>query len=362
MIFVYAVYNVIIYSSGMTYSQIGVLLSLWAVFAFLLEVPTGYIGDILSRKTILVVSPLIKSITFILWMYADSNFYMFLTGFFFWALASSLKSGTHQAYIYDYLITVKNTSSYKEIVSTLIKYKQIVIGFAMIFGGILYSDSASKVFVFSILSLFLSSFFFLLLPKQVKSDSKLEPSFKESIVINVKNKEFIYIILIVLIITVTGSTEEFDQLYFNELGIPSILLGVFAFGSSLFTSFGAHVSESRTYKPNYLLPIYSLLLILIGFIFNLGGIIFMYLMYVLWGYLQVYSETRIQENIKGKYRATITSVIRLVENLFGSIIIFIFSRFSDQIGVNTIYIFAGILVVLLMICSLIFSKKHRISI
>ena len=76
-IFAYAIYNVLFHIRGLSVFQISLLLALWAFMAMVLEIPSGALADYWSRKKLLVIAPLIKSICFVVWFFANGNFYLY---------------------------------------------------------------------------------------------------------------------------------------------------------------------------------------------------------------------------------------------------------------------------------------------
>lgn len=85
-IFAYAIYNVLFNIRGLSVFQISILLAWWALTAMLFEIPSGALADYWSRKKMLVIAPLIKSLCFITWFFADGNFYLYGLGFYSGAL------------------------------------------------------------------------------------------------------------------------------------------------------------------------------------------------------------------------------------------------------------------------------------
>ena len=69
---------------------------------FILEIPTGYIGDIFSRKNTLLASTLVWIIGHLIWIFGF-GFWFILAGEVTFALSISLMSGTLEAYFYDLL-------------------------------------------------------------------------------------------------------------------------------------------------------------------------------------------------------------------------------------------------------------------
>ncbi|MGS2807876.1 MFS transporter [Nocardia sp. MW-W600-9] len=112
---IYALYGVLFADHGLSTAQISLLLALWSVTAFVLEVPSGAWADTVSRRALLVLSCLLQASCFALWMLAPS-FLGFALGFVIWSVASSLESGTFEALIYDDLVARGEPSAYASII------------------------------------------------------------------------------------------------------------------------------------------------------------------------------------------------------------------------------------------------------
>lgn len=98
----FAVYALLFADHGLSSSQIGVLLAVWSVSAFLFEVPSGAWADVLDRRLLLIASGAVYAASFATWLIWPS-FWGFLTGFVLWSLSSAMMSGTYEAYLFDEL-------------------------------------------------------------------------------------------------------------------------------------------------------------------------------------------------------------------------------------------------------------------
>lgn len=78
------------------------LLAVWSVSAFVLEVPSGAWADRLDRRRLLIASGVVYVGAFATWTTAPT-FWGFLLGFCLWSLSDALHSGTWEAYLYDQL-------------------------------------------------------------------------------------------------------------------------------------------------------------------------------------------------------------------------------------------------------------------
>lgn len=107
----FAVYALLFADHGLTTSQIGTLLAVWSVSAFLLEVPSGAWADLSDRRLLLIASGVVYAAAFATWMVWPS-FVGFLSGFVLWSLSSALMSGTYEAYLFEELSAAGRVERY----------------------------------------------------------------------------------------------------------------------------------------------------------------------------------------------------------------------------------------------------------
>lgn len=99
----YAVYALLFRSEGLSDAVISGLFALWSVVAFVAEVPTGAIGDVLPRRLVLAAGSLLTASGFALWVTVPSTA-GFAAGFVLWGIGGALQSGTWESLLYDALI------------------------------------------------------------------------------------------------------------------------------------------------------------------------------------------------------------------------------------------------------------------
>lgn len=89
-------------AQGMTYLQIGILISIREIGRNLLEIPAGIISDTIGRKKTMISC-------FIFYILSFATFYfghaygIFVLAMIIYALGDSFRTGTHKAMIFDYL-------------------------------------------------------------------------------------------------------------------------------------------------------------------------------------------------------------------------------------------------------------------
>ena len=87
---------------GIGPAGLATLLAIWSIGALTLEIPSGVLGDLLPRKQVMMWGAGLHSVAFVIWWLAP-GFWGYALGFTVWAIASSLDSGTADAYLFEIL-------------------------------------------------------------------------------------------------------------------------------------------------------------------------------------------------------------------------------------------------------------------
>lgn len=98
----YPLYGLLFADHGLSAAQISTLFIIWSTTAFLLEVPSGALADVFSRRKLLVLGALIGGLGYAAWI-ALPSYAGFAAGFVLWGTSSALISGTFEAFVYDEL-------------------------------------------------------------------------------------------------------------------------------------------------------------------------------------------------------------------------------------------------------------------
>ena len=99
----YSVYALLFADHGVSSSEISLLFILWSLTSFVCEVPSGAWADTFDRRRLLVVSAAIYAAGFASWMLWQ-DLAGFALGFVCWGLSSALMSGTFESLVYDELV------------------------------------------------------------------------------------------------------------------------------------------------------------------------------------------------------------------------------------------------------------------
>ncbi|MCD6597227.1 MAG: MFS transporter [Bacteroidales bacterium] len=87
---------------GLTYFQIGTLITVRELMRNLMEIPSGVLADVFGRRRTLILSFLSYILSFIAF-YLFSSYFAFLLAMIIYAFGDSFRTGTHKAMIFEYL-------------------------------------------------------------------------------------------------------------------------------------------------------------------------------------------------------------------------------------------------------------------
>ncbi|MEJ8633098.1 MFS transporter [Streptomyces sp. MS2.AVA.5] len=111
LILLYPVYALLFAEHGLSTAEISSLFAIWSVTGLLLEVPSGVWADVVSRRLLLIIGPLLSAAGFALWVVAPS-YGAFAVGFVLWGTGGALRSGAQEALVYEELDRLGAASRY----------------------------------------------------------------------------------------------------------------------------------------------------------------------------------------------------------------------------------------------------------
>lgn len=361
-IFAYAIYTVFFSINGLSPFEISLILGWWAFTSVILEIPSGALADHWSRKKLLVIAPIIKSLCFVVWFFADGNIYLYGLGFLFWSIGSTFVSGTSEALLYDHMVHYKKKDEYEKILGKKKFYLYIGNAISVALGGIIAYYSLGWTMILSVIPLLLSSFFAFLIQEVPKKQSTEEVHYldhiKEAYQEVKQNKKLLYLFLYSLGVSIFWNLEEFDQLYYELVNVPlfyfgflaTIYFGVYAIGSKY-----AHKLKNTNWIFWFFPFLSGVFLVFVGLYPSIPMIFFLMLAYFIASPLRTLNDAKIQHSINSQSRATVTSVDSLFLNFFGIILIILTGLVSKIWNLEAIYIATGIL----LFCFAIWSFFKR---
>jgi len=234
-------------SQEFTNAEIGILQSVLFASAFILEIPTGLLGDKYGRKKSVIMGLL----TYIGYCFGVISFTGFAAFVFFYAiygLAMSLVSGSDRSLIYDLYKQENRESSFIKLESLSRSVGSIVLGLAIILGGVLQTISWDMVYLAYAGALVLSLLAISFVPEPKIINEHHEEDF---LVVREASRYFLVgagraqlpiILFMALVQCVTVPYLVFSQSFFKDMGLSVeavawiIAIGQFVCSIGYFTS------------------------------------------------------------------------------------------------------------------------------
>lgn len=130
-VLIFPTYLIMMEASGITPLALGALMVIWSASRLAFEVPSGVIGDMFTRRTILLASGLIDAAAFAIWLLWP-GFTGFALGFVVWSLSIALYSGTAEAYLYE---AIEDPDDYEKLFGRSEAIAGLGVASALLLGG-----------------------------------------------------------------------------------------------------------------------------------------------------------------------------------------------------------------------------------
>jgi len=317
---------------GFSLIELGIMESTFHITSFLMEIPTGAVADLWSRKASRILGRCFYLVSLLI-LFLSTSFAVQLFGFVLCAIGYNLESGAGEALLYDSLAPETREQKYMKIVGIkefLIQASSII---ALLTGGFLATRGYDLVFSLSVSVVILSllTAFTFREPVIVGSNEKkrdlhwlkqLKIQTIESFRVITKRREVaFYIIFSELIFSFTVSLFFYLQNYWKSNGLTEFHIGAIFAGASLLsglTSLFAQKIEKKAGGEQNL--VFGLPLLLIIALWGVALSPWKFPFYILIGFMEgllcVVISHYINRLIPPEYRATVLSFQSMVFSFF----------------------------------------------
>jgi len=342
----------------LSYTEIFLLYAVQYFVVFLMEIPSGVVADQFSKKAALIFSRLSLIPAYAIFAAAD-NFWMFLLAMIFMAFNKAFKSGTHKAYIYDYLDQSDTNISPTEVFGKNKFWARIGEASASAAGGVIaVKIGLSAVFIFALLPAVFNSINALTYV-HIEEEHKLRAfSFRahfshigESLVI-IKSKRIIWRLIInsAVFVFCMEAAEKYFQPYMVDAQIPIAWFGFVYMGIMVLAAFGTRyvflvekkISRANIANVTGWAAAGALLIVGLRFI-SITGIFLFFILLFLKSVRRPGMITELNSHIPSKKRATILSTDSLFRSLFSVALLPVVGYISDALSIYTAMLVIGIL-------------------
>ncbi len=348
---------------GVSIGDFFLIQGLFSILCFFIEVPTGYLADVFSRKNILALGYLFFLLGHSLF-YFGSGFWGLLSGELLFGVSFSLLSGTNQAYLYDALKATNRENKMYKFVGKLEVYRSVAMFISTITGGFLYQYCGqNSVVLLSMLLVFFSLCITLCSPdiptqkrKAIQNKGRLKDIMDISVAA-IKHPEIKWIILYPSFFsTITLILMWGLQPTMINIKLPiymfSIVLGLNMFGRIVWSGYSARILDKIRFRG---MAVSLLILVLISMLCAIwvNLISFSYFSYVLlfiivvtmasFASIKVAVAALINCRIESDERATVISVERMVYKCISGLAMIALKPLFDNIGITNTFIVCSLL-------------------
>jgi MFS family permease len=326
--------------NGLSFSQIMILQSCFSLSLVFMEIPSGYVADVIGRKKSLVLTSIFYITSIIVYIFSY-NFSSFLFAEILMAIGFSFLSGADSAFIYDTLKDLKQETRYKKIWGNKLFFGLTAMAIFNLIGGYIGSIDLRTTWYFTLATVIL----ILPIVLTLKEPQRHKLIFKKGytkVLINIIHKKIIKQAKLKWLIIYAGIAFAFFQgtqwlyvPYFELLEIPIKYFGALY---ALFTIFSA-ISSKQSHKIEEYIgeqKSITLLTILTGiglllmskFIFILS-IAFILIFQFIRGFYTVIISDYINKLTDSSIRATVLSAQNLIARIFYALLMPVFGYLTD---------------------------------
>jgi len=337
-------------SNSLSSTQIFTIQAAYALSILILEVPSGYLADVIGRKKTLIIGAISMPVGLAVYV-LTSSFSTFIVAEFILAVGNSMRSGCDSAFLYDTAIELKAESEYKKYEGRSAFYTRVGTALASVLGGLAALLSLNLPFYINIGASMLMLPLALALVEPKRDSLKSKNPFKDilrTVRFSFFNPRLRLLMLFSALILSTGIIGLWSYfLYYESLGISVGYFGILFAVFQLASGVGArnfHSLENIFGTKKSLLGV-----MLIGCVFLIIGktqsplmIPLIFLNAFLWGFTYPLFLDQMNRLIRSETRATVLSIANMTGSLAYIILAPIFGKLVDRFSLPSSYIIMGI--------------------
>ena len=362
-------------SNGLSMKDIMVLQAVYSIAIVVLEIPSGYLADVIGRRKTLIIGAMFGTIGFTTYS-LSFGFLGFLIAEIILGIGQSCISGADSAMLYDSLLERGEEKKYSRFEGRITSLGNIAEAVAGIMGGLLAGITLRAPYFAQIFVAFIALPAAITLVEPARKVPLIKAGFMEIVQIArfalFQDRPLRRNILFSAITgTATLTMAWFAQPFFEYTNIDILWFGLLWTSLNLtvaITSYTAHYIEKKLGQNRSILMIS--LLIPLGYLalsrFHLpSGLIILYLFYLVRGFATPVLKDYINRITASNIRATVLSVRNFIIRLFFSLAGPILGWIKDIYSLPQALTLAGIIFLVLSIFTAILfisSGKEMTSI
>jgi len=231
---------------GLDLIQIGLVESVYQLASLAFGIPAGAIGDLIGRKTSIILSIVTKILSYIL-ILISHDFAGYSASFVLGAVSIVLYNTASESIAYESVRITGKSDQYKQIYGNILALAFISTALGVVVGGFIAANSYENVYYGAILVMLVAlipAFLFTETRGVAVDGANPRPGvlrlFTDTLKIIAKNPLVLFLLVLIGCITTADMTiYMYCQKYFQLMGIPVPVIGIILGVDSLFAAFGA---------------------------------------------------------------------------------------------------------------------------
>lgn len=340
---------------GLTVAQVGLYQMLVQLSMFLLEVPTGFIGDKLEKIRSLQIGTLLLLLHCVLMMALRQPAALIALGFLE-GMGYTFCSGSDDALFYELLKKHHREADYLRLNARLKSAQSILTGATISAGALIVSWSWEA--VYGVTALCLGGALWVLTQLQEPAIPKTPPASGGKGTFSRLRHRILYPSLPVFLLCVvgfsfmdgiSGSYYNYNQIIFQQGQIPVALIGIF-FSANYFAASAAYLFATWLSRRLSKRIILSCMLALQGVLFAALAFTQQPVLFVAFAFIccltpevvYILADSIIQTCIASEYRATILSAVSMLRSLMSAVSYSVLGCILDRTGTTGLMLFLAL--------------------
>ncbi|MCP4356118.1 MAG: MFS transporter [Proteobacteria bacterium] len=372
LMFILPVIVIIYQYKGLSTGDFFLIQGLFAIAVFILEIPTGYIGDLFSRKKVITLAFFMYLLGYVV-LFSFNGFLCVLIAEVLFGLCIALYSGTADAYVYDVLKKQNREKDFLKELGKFRSYGSLGTTIATFAGGIIYQNFGPDATIFvELVAVIIAFSLTLFLPelndfKRVVEDGKSKVQDIIDIVkFAINHSEIKWLMLFPATFgSATMIILWVQQPIMKDNLIPIAFFGFFVGMNQLFRALFSMFTPKIFRKlktKHFVLCLFGVLVSGLLSAIILPSISSLYINYVLLlilsfvaashAGLSIVISSMINHRIKSDERATVLSVRSMFSKLMGAIVMISLKFLIDGLGIQGMLLIISPIIIILIFISM----------
>jgi MFS family permease len=362
----YSVYALLFADHGIDGSEISLLFIVWALTSFVCEIPSGAWADTFDRRALLVVSALVYGVGFSSWLLWQT-FAGFAAGFVCWGFSSALMSGTFESLVYDELVERGERGRYAGLIGWAQSTALVAnLAASAAAAGLFHAGGYALVGWTSVAVAGLQALLAATLPVSYRARhaphdegavaatehaaSRYLAMLRAGLSEAGRHPDVRRILLLASAMVAMTTYDEYFPLVARDHGVSTtvvpILIAITVVGQAVGTALVGRTARLAGRAVGSMLAVGAVLISVGALVTPYAGFVAIAIGYGLANNAMLVGETRLQDRITGPARATVTSVLGVLEDLSAILLFACFSLGSRVLGFPTLVALLGVPAVL----------------